>query len=83
MSTQDDGEGLAAVFVKGVVFTLGAAAAGLLLRRVFGKEPEVVVVAVSADELAGAGVAGGEAGELDDDDEIEVELDDLGEEDDG
>lgn len=79
MSTQGDGEGLAAVFVKGAVFTLGAAVAGLVLRRVFRQEPEVVVVAVSADELR-------RAGGLDEDDEdsgdaSEVELDDLGEED--
>ncbi|MCX4239166.1 hypothetical protein [Paraliomyxa miuraensis] len=75
MSTQDDGEGLAEVFVKGIVFTFGAALAGLILRRVFRQKPEVVVVAVSADELA-------RAGELDGDGEVEVDLDDLGEEDD-
>ncbi|MCX4240191.1 hypothetical protein [Paraliomyxa miuraensis] len=78
MSTQDDGEGLAEVFVKGVVFTFGAALAGLLLRKVFHQKPEVVVVAVSADELERAAEDGAEVGELDG---VDVaELDDLGEE---
>ena len=53
MSAQGSGEGLAEVFVKGAVFTLGAAAAGLVLRRVFRREPEVLVVAVAPGELDG------------------------------
>lgn len=53
MSTQSSGEGLAETFVRGAVFTLGAAAAGLVLRRVFRREPEVIVVAVTEDELGG------------------------------
>lgn len=64
MSTQGDDEGLVEVFVKGIVFTLGAAAAGLILRKVFRQEPEVVVVAVAADELGGDGEV-----ELDEDDD--------------
>ena len=51
MSTQDSGEGLAEVFVRGAVFTIGAAVAGLLLRRFVPRGPEVVVVAVSQDDL--------------------------------
>ena len=53
MSTQSDGEGLVETFVRGAVFTLGAAAAGLVLRRVFRREPEVIVVAVAEDDLDG------------------------------
>ena len=66
MSAQGSGEGLAEVFVKGAVFTLGAAAAGLVLRRVFRREPEVLVVAVAPGELDG------DAPEQDDDDTEEA-----------
>lgn len=75
MSTQGDDEGLVEVFVKGIVFTLGAAAAGLILRKVFRQEPEVVVVAVAADEL-GVGEYG--EGELDEDDDGEDRNDEEG-----
>lgn len=69
MSTQGDDEGLVDVFVKGIVFTLGAAAAGLILRKVFRQQPEVVVVAVAADELGVGedGEGGGDEDELDED----------------
>ena len=63
MSTQGDDEGLVDVFVKGVVFTLGAAAAGVILRKVFRQQPEVVVVAVAAEELGGDEDDGGELDE--------------------
>lgn len=51
MSKEDGGEGLAEIFVKGVVFTLGAAAAGVVLRR-FGRErePEIVVVVAGLED---------------------------------
>ena len=61
---------------------LADAVAGLVLQRVFRREPEVVVVAVSADALRRARGDGGEAGGLDGGDELDVELGDLGEEDD-
>lgn len=70
MSPQGDDEGLVGEFVKGVVFTLGAAAAGLVLRRVFRQEPEVLVVAVAADEL-GVGEGGEGGGDEDERDEDE------------
>lgn len=78
MTTQGDDEGLVDVFVKGIVFTLGAAAAGLILRRVFRQQPEVVVVAVAADEL-GVGEDGEDRG---DEDELDEDGDEA-EEDDG
>lgn len=82
MSPQGDDEGLVEEFVKGVVFTLGAAAAGLVLRRVFRQEPEVLVVAVAADELGvgeddedGGDEGGGDEDELDEEDVVEAEED--------
>lgn len=75
MSIQGDDEGLVEVFVKGIIFTLGAAAAGVILRKVFRQQPEVVVVAVAADELG----IGEDEGGLDDAGD-EDELDDAGDE---
>ncbi len=53
MSHAQPGEGLTEVFVKGAVFALGAAMTGLVLGRMFGREPEVVVVTMPNAEPPG------------------------------
>ncbi|MCH9686031.1 MAG: hypothetical protein K0V04_31640 [Deltaproteobacteria bacterium] len=50
MSTATTDEGVVGRLLNGIVFGLGATAAGLVLHRLFGREPEVVVVLASDDD---------------------------------
>lgn len=48
MSTTNDDDGLVGIFVKGAMFSFGALATQLLLRRWTDREPQVVVLEVPA-----------------------------------
>ncbi len=50
MKAHGNDEGFVDRLLSGAVFGLGATAAGLLLHRVFGRPPEVVVVMAGDDD---------------------------------
>ncbi|MCH9685886.1 MAG: hypothetical protein K0V04_30915 [Deltaproteobacteria bacterium] len=54
MSTSSNDEGFVDRLLSGAVFGLGAAAAGLVLHRLFGREPELVVVLSTDDDDSGS-----------------------------